>query len=384
MNKKIFWCLQQLEFVGGTETVSIQLANMLVEQYDYDITFIISFDSDLSKTPYTISPKIKIIQLGINKDLARFDDNYKKYFKQGHLIKSTKLLNSALGVFAFNTTKYKKKISSLISEDDILICSSIDNYFLAPKHKKTLFHFHFNSKGYFDLFTQIGLKKSITPYKYVFLCKETMDVVISKKPKLKDKVTYINNPCRFNLEQSFDYHNNTITFIGRYSEQKNPILALKVAKVLHEHYKDLDFKLNFYGEGILEDKMLEFVKHNKLQDCVSINSPNKDVENILRNSDLLLMTSKFEGLPLIKLEAGSKSLPTISSNWGEPIHDIIENGKNGYIIDSNKPVDIAKQIYEILSSKENILKLKQSTFEYEHKFNSKIIVEQWDNLFKKM
>ena len=121
MSKKIFWCLQQLEFVGGTETVSIQLANMLVEQYDYDITFIISFDSDLSKTPYTISPKIKIIQLGINKDLARFDDNYKKYFKQGHLIKSTKLLNSALGVFAFNTTKYKKKISSLISEDDILI-----------------------------------------------------------------------------------------------------------------------------------------------------------------------------------------------------------------------------------------------------------------------
>lgn len=384
MNKKIYWCLQQLEFVGGTETVSIQLANMLVDQYDYDITFIVSFDSDLSKSPYTINPKIKIIQLGINKDLARFDDNYKKYFRHGHIIKATKLLNSALGVFLFNPKKYRKQINSLIKEDDILICSSIENYFLAPNHKKTLFHFHFNSKGYFDPFTQFALKKSIKPYKYVFLCKETMEEVIKQKPELENCLTYINNPCRFNLEESFEYHNNTISFIGRYSEQKNPLLALKVAKVLHERYKDLDFKLNFYGEGLLEKEMNDFVKWNKLKDCVNINKPSQDIENVLRNSDLLLMTSKFEGLPLIKLEAGAKSLPTISSNWGEPIHDIIENGKNGYIIDSNKPVDIAKQIYDILSSKEELLKLKKNTFEYEHKFNSQTILQFWDKLFKEM
>lgn len=383
MIKKIFWCLQQLEYVGGTETVSIQLANNLVEKYNYDITFIVSFKSDLEKCAYKINPKIKIIQLGIDLELARFSDNFSDYFTSFRLIKSAKLLNKLMSQFLFQIKFKRKYIASLLDDESILICSSIESYCFAPSNKKVLFHFHFNSTSYFDSFTKFTLKRSIKPTKYIFLCKETMDKVILKDKSIKDRAMFINNPCRFNLEESFDYHNNTILFIGRYSAQKNPLLSLKVARILKDKY-NLNFKMNFYGEGGLEDEMFDFVTKNKLEDVVSINKPSLDVETLLKNADLLLMTSIYEGLPLIKLEAEAKSLPTISTNWGEPIEDIISNGINGYIISSNKANDIASKIYEILSNKDELLKLKQTTYKNGDKYHLDTILSKWDLLFKEL
>ncbi len=383
MIKKIFWCLQQLEYVGGTETVSIQLANNLVEKYDYDITFIVAFKSNLENCPYKINPKIKIIQLGIDIELARFSDNFNDYFSSFRFIKSSKLLNKLMSQFFFQIKKKRQYISSLLDDESLLICSSIESYCFAPKDKNVLFHFHFNSTSYFDSFTRFTLKHSNKPTKYIFLCKETMEKVISKDKAIKDKATFINNPCRFDLEKSFEYHNNTILFIGRYSTQKNPLLALKVAKVLKEKY-DLDFKMNFYGEGGLIDEMQDYVSKNKLENQVSINSPSNDVETLLKNADLLLMTSIYEGLPLIKLEAESKSLPTISTNWGEPIEDIINDGINGYIVNSNKPTEIASKIYEVLSNKEELTKLKQSTYQNGNKYHLDTILDNWDKLFKSL
>lgn len=91
-------------------------------------------------------------------------------------------------------------------------------------------------------------------------------------------------------------------------------MALEIAKSLKD--RSFGFHLNIYGSGPLLEKVFLYIKDNKLDDCVAVNEPTKDIENKFLESDLLLMTSIFEGFLLVKIEASSRSAPTIMQNIG--------------------------------------------------------------------
>ena len=67
--RKIYWFLQQLEFLGGTETATISIANELVN--DYEITFVVTA-REIKNIPYNINKKIKIIFLKLMKKYLSF------------------------------------------------------------------------------------------------------------------------------------------------------------------------------------------------------------------------------------------------------------------------------------------------------------------------
>lgn len=375
--KNIFWCLQQLELIGGTETVSIEIMNQLVEKFDYDITVISTFKSQ--NIIYNINPKIKIISLNVDNKLERFSDNLKLYLKNFQLINASKLIYHLFDEFLFKIKKKRKYIKSLLNKDSLLICSSIENYYLAPKDANTYFHFHFDSDNFFSLITRLCFIFSHKPKKFIFLSKEILNQIISKKPKLKSKSISIINPCRFPRVKNFEFHNNNLLFIGRYTEQKNPILALKIAEKLKDD--NFPFHLNMYGEGELETQMRQFVKTKQLENFVSIFKPTYDIPNLFLNSDLLLITSNFEGVPLIRNEAEAYSIPSISTNWGASI-TLIKDGINGFVIPLKEAESFANKIEEVLTDKTKLENLKRSTYEESYKLSMDNIIKKWHNLLE--
>lgn len=371
---RIFWAIQQLEKLGGTEIVTIDLINRLVNYYPITLICIAGLNPENN---YKIDPRVKITYLNADSETIRNEEKVYNYNKQGKYLKSLRVYWKVVEEFFFKQNYYRKKIANIMGEktDSLYIGSCAEAFLLAPKNYKVYFHYHFDDKTYNLGWMKLNMKRSRKADKYIFLSKSILKEVVKTHPKLKEKSTYVYNPIRFEPVLDTKKYDNTIIFAGRYVEQKNPLLALKIAKLLKE--KGLNFHLKMFGEGLLLDKMLNYQNENNLNDVVSINKPLKDIENEIKTSDLLLLTSTYEGYVLVKGEANAFSKPVIMSNWGNTSHEMIDDGVDGFVIDSFNPEDYANKIYEILTNDNYLAKLKETTYEKTKNLNENYIIQEW-------
>lgn len=373
--KKIYWWVQQLNRIGGTEMVTIDLANSLCDTYDITLISTVKIEGEI---PYKIDPRIKVMSLGIPTRCERYDYLSKKYLSHGRIFSYLGLVFQIGHYYVFRRNHYRRLIQKhLLEEDATLIGSSIDTYILSPKKGRVFFHYHFDSDSFFGRDRKM-IKMSRVPDKFIFLSESTMNEVIAKRNDLKDKATFIYNPIRFEPVKNVEYHNNTILFVGRYAAQKNPILALDIAKSLKE--KNFQFKLKMFGEGPLNDDVKKYQLDNNLEDVVEVNPFSNEIEKEILSSDLLLVTSKYEGFGLAMSEANALSRPWISSNWGSILKERLSLGRNGIVIDSENPEDYANAIIDLLNDKDRLENMKKASYEESKKLSKEVIVPKWKEL----
>ena len=117
--------------------------------------------------------------------------------------------------------------------------------------------------------------------------------------------------------------------------QKNHLLLLKVASRIKVSFPDWTFHL--VGKDF-EDDYSRLIKNKtkseNLTETVYFYGSRADVLNILEQSDVFVLTSESEGLPISLLEAGKVGKAVVVTSVGE-IPNIIENGKNGFIVPSD-------------------------------------------------
>ncbi|MFA6755308.1 MAG: glycosyltransferase [Bacilli bacterium] len=372
--KKIFWCVQQLDKIGGTEMVTIDIMNHLCDYYDITLICTSKISGPIQ---YELNPKLKVVCLNVPNDIARFDE-YKRIYNEKHqYFKTLGLIWRTLYYFIFHRHHYRKLNKNRMCKDDLYIASSLDSYDYAPKGRNVYFHFHFDEDIFNSKSMQLYLGYFRKPDKYIFLTKGCYDEVIKKHKKLKDNSVYIYNPIRFPPTLNLDYHNNSIMFCGRFHPQKDPLFALSIANVLHE--RDFEFTLNMYGSGSLEDKMKSYINEHHLENNVVLHPMSKDIEKAYLSNDLLLISSTYEGCPLIRGEATAFSMPFVSTNWGVAAKELCNEGMDGFVIDKRNAVDFANKIMEIFADKDKLKLLKRSAFEESKKYSYDSIIPIWRN-----
>lgn len=377
MKNKLYWWIQQINRIGGTEMVSIDLANSLINHYD--ITFISTVNTD-GDIPYEMDNRIKLISLNIPKRCEQYEYLSKKYLSHFRIFSYLFLVLQIFFYYVLKRGSYRRRIEKMIMEEDAtLICSSVDTYMLSPKKGRVFFHYHFDSKTYFGR-DNFFIKHSRKPDKWIFLSNTTRNEILEKKPELKECSTFIYNPIRYDSILNTDYHDNTMVFIGRYAEQKNPLLALAIAKELKD--RNFSFKLKMYGDGPLTHDVHAYYDEHHLEDVVEINDFAKNVKEILLNADALLMTSRYEGFSLVMSEANAMSRPWILTNHGNTLRERVIPWKNGVVIDGEDPRDFADVIIKMFSDKNKLKEMKIGSFEESKKLSKEVIVPKWISLIE--
>lgn len=376
MKKKIYWCIQQLNNIGGTEMVTLQIIRML--ENDYEIHLIPFSKIDKEKIKYDLPKNIILEDISFKDEISQLDSNFGKKWNDHHYLKALKLLFTCLHEYTFGRFKWRKKLEKMSSKDDIFVFASQELLLFAPKNRFIVQHFHFNSKLYKSFVSKIFRCLSKKPSYYIFLTDATRKA-IDKDNKLPSSVIY--NPSRFKRKENFEYHNNTIMSACRFEDQKDPMMLLKVAKSLDE--KGFQYTFNIYGNGSMKPKMENFIKDNNLKN-VHLISGISQLEPYYLDSDLYLITSKFEGFPLTVIEANTLSIPTIWKEMGDPTSSVMKNDVNGYIINSNDPDVFANKIIELLNDKDKLQTLKRSTYEFAEKYQEENIENSWKELYEKL
>lgn len=100
-----------------------------------------------------------------------------------------------------------------------------------------------------------------------------------------------------------------ITHVGRFADVKNHNFMLDLAGVLKKEKKKYVFV--FVGNGELYDSCKERVKKEQLEDYVIFMGQRKDVADILLDSDIFVLPSFYEGMPLSVIEAQTAGLPCV-------------------------------------------------------------------------
>ena len=187
--------------------------------------------------------------------------------------------------------------------------------------------------------------KSATPsIKIICLIPNTRSVNVIPNPV---NPLYIGNQ---KTEYNADSHK--IVAAGRLSEQKNYKMMIDAVKLASDEYPDV--LLQIYGGGELEDQLCSYIKEQGLDSNVKLMGRSDELYQVYKAADLFVMSSDYEGMPNALAEAMAIGLPCISTDCKTGPRDLIDDGKNGFLVPCKNPESLAQKIKEVfaLSSQE--------------------------------
>jgi len=132
-----------------------------------------------------------------------------------------------------------------------------------------------------------------------------------------------------------------IVNIGRFTHQKDHLTLLRTVNYIK---KVLPIKLLIIGRGIELQKMNDYIKKNNIQSNIKILNFKSNPFPYLKKSNLFILTSLFEGLPNVLLEAATLKKFIISTDCPTGPKEILRNGKNGFLCKIGNYRNIAEKI----------------------------------------
>ena len=129
---------------------------------------------------------------------------------------------------------------------------------------------------------------------------------------------------RVSSEKYFRKHGNTLNIlcISRLTLQKDLPTLLEAIRLLKQKFS---LSLTIVGRGHLLDELTSIAHEYEIDSCITWIEKTKDVNNLYRNADLFILTSKYEGLGLVLLEAMVNNLPIIASDAKAIVEVLGEN-----------------------------------------------------------
>ncbi|EAJ0335423.1 glycosyltransferase family 4 protein [Campylobacter lari] len=347
---KILLLIGDITIGGGAERVVVNLANALFE-LGYDVK-IFSFYKQGVDVAYKLNDNIKIDYL---------------YSKSRTDIKKEKL---------FYKLYYKHYESFLLKQRykdvDVMIFNNCPHFpFFKNKNTKYInfIHNHFKKyrfkNNYFDTLVVLSAKQ------------------IDQWRRYHKNVWVIPNflPCISNIDSILTQKN--ILSIGRMTanDEKGFFRLIEIWKLVQKNVKYKEWTLTIVGEGEFKDTIENKIKEYKLENSIILKSFTKDIEKEYLNASVYIMTSKWEGFPMVLVEVSSYGVPLISFDINTGPSDIIENGKNGYLIEDGNLQEFTNKLC-LLMDDENLRKQmgQRAKENISHNFSKEKVIQKWQEL----
>lgn len=174
-----------------------------------------------------------------------------------------------------------------------------------------------------------------------------------------------------------------VTFIavGRLAPIKNHEMMLRafdIASRTHSH-----IRLMIVGDGPERTAIEEHVKRHKLEDRVSLPGFRADIDALLQDADIFLLTSHYEGISIALLEAMRAGLPAIGTAVGG-IPETVSDGETGLLVAPGDHEALAKAMTDLADSKTRRDEMGKRGYDYFIKeFSLAAMLARYQSLYTK-
>lgn len=147
-----------------------------------------------------------------------------------------------------------------------------------------------------------------------------------------------------------------IIFVGRLAEVKRLDKLIKATKNIVESYPNL--KVCIVGNGPLEKSLKSLVSQYQLINHFDFVGLQSNIHEWLNKASIFVMTSDSEGLPCAMMEAMSSGLLCLGPNVNN-MSDLLEEGKTGYLFDTNDVEELSNKLQYLLQNKDNLNRIRE-------------------------
>jgi glycosyltransferase involved in cell wall biosynthesis len=165
--------------------------------------------------------------------------------------------------------------------------------------------------------------------------------------------------------------------IGRLTEQKDQITLLKSLNQIKETIK---FEAVIIGRGKLYKELSEYILKNNLSQFVKIIDFVDNPFPLLKQAELFILSSKYEGLPNVLLEALTLKKFIISSKCPTGPQEILLNGKGGLLFNVGNHNQLANKIIYYEENKKKCLSMLRQAIKKLYRFDYQINLKKYLNL----
>lgn len=367
---KIIYCIACTCNPGGMEKIVTQKANWFAKKGHEVI--IITTDQKNRDSFFYINPKIRCIDLNI-----RYSDNIgvgiiKKFFsRQIKIRRHEKLLKNIL---------YEEKpditVSTFGNEVEFLYKLRHGGKKILEIHFSRWFRLQNNVKGLFRL------ANKVLTWQDKIIVKKYDEFVCLTKEDLQNW-NGLNNahviPNFTDISPVTHSENNYRAIaVGRLTYQKGYDRMINAWKIVNQKYPN--WKLDIYGDGELKEDLLEMIERLGLEGTIKIYNPVSDIEKKFANSDFLILSSHYEGLPMVMIEAMRCSVPVVSFDYMCGPKDVI-NKSNGILVPNDNINKLGEQICSLAGDADFVKALSRGAQSTGRLFTPQKIMPIWEQLF---
>ncbi len=334
---KITFIITSLEGFGGTNRVATLLANGL--SLHHDITVLSRYSNE---NTYFLNDRVKDIKFTGN-DFS-FVCQCKKYITQ--------------------TQPDNVLIHTMSKLTPALILSGVRaNNIWSIEH----ISFEFHSL----LFKQLRkwLYKKVS--KVITL---TENDAMNYKPFHPD-ITVMINPTPLQLKTSISEPiSKTVVSIGRLTYQKGYDLLVDAWLTVEQRCPN--WSLHIYGEGEDKNRLQQKIAKNNIKN-ITLKGLTDDVQNVYDNAAFYVMSSRFEGLPVVLIEAQSRGLPIVSFNCPSGPTAIVHHNSNGLLVDNGNTLAMAESIIKLIQNSHLRETMSKQALKSAEAYQIDTVIKRW-------
>lgn len=356
--KNIGILVYDTSLVGGAERVAINLAEELSSHYQVHLISLFNEKKqenrpEQSYTSHTINEKT----VSITKKLFMLSNELKKYLIQNK-IDVLLAITAGVNTVAIMATR-GTNIKTVYCEH-----SNLENKTYGKKHQ---------------LRQYLGAKKMD---KVVTLTERDRNNFIKMLRTPESKVQAIPNWFNHVEKENAQYkiESKKIITAGRLEKVKGHDLLIEVAKKVKEKHSDWIWEI--YGDGKYREEIEQNIKNNNLEDFIILKGNVNNLKEIYKEYSMFVLTSYYEGIPLVLLEAQQANLPIVSFDCPTGPAEIIENDKNGFIVPTYDVEEMANKINELIENKSKREQFSGNAQINIHRFDKRNILKKWINLIE--
>jgi glycosyltransferase involved in cell wall biosynthesis len=289
----------------------------------------------------------------------------------------------------FSYRKELKKQISGLNPDLIVVCDGLKGFFIPwilSLKIPILFEVHgsiFNSENEIksNIVNKIKQYIEIT-FKKLAGRKFTKIILLSEESAKEwnlNNSKIIPNPLWFNTVTTSNLDQKRAITVARHSYEKGiDRLLLIWQKVILIHP---EWTLDIYGESEANLRYQEMAKELNIESKVNFFEPVVSIIEKYQNSSFCLMASRFEGFPMVLLEAMSCGLPCIAFDCPCGPRSLIFNDENGLLIENHNIDAFSESVIQLINDENKIKRLGKNAVLSVQKYNLEDIMGQWNKLF---
>lgn len=358
--KNICFTIADISNCGGTERVCTKIANALCEK-GYNIHIL---TGETVKPPFFhCDPRIKIGRMLTNAFERRL--RYKKWYRR------------------WKCRRYflKNKIDVVIDVDNLMSRFTLPA--VQGTNIKTISWNNFSYDYCQKYDTHHDALDFIRRYadRMVVLTKADRLLYITHESINPNSIVSIYNPLSFEEPTFAERNAKKVMAIGRIAWEKGFDLLLESWQLVEKEIDDWYLEIVC---GMGDYNMLQQEAESRGLKHVSCVASVNDVRSKLSEAGIFVLPSRSEGFGLVLIEAATMSLPLVSFDCPSGPNEIIQDGKNGLLVEPENTTLLAQAILQLIKDDDLRKKVGKKAFESSKQFSICSILPQWIDLIENL